>query len=175
MGQLILVRHCEPALTGVFLGQTDVPLSDAGRAHAARLWTASGALRREFAALYSSPLSRALETARAGGCEPRVLSDLRECGFGEWEGLRWEEAGRRYPEVWARKQTDWLNVAPLGGERWTEVATRAACALDIIRRGPFPAIVVAHLTVNSAVAHLLSGADPIGFRQEYGEALEFDL
>ena len=83
MPNLFLVRHAEPAITGVILGQLDPELSAAGRAHAATLLT-----QVKLAAVYSSPLRRALETARllARGARVEVLDDLREISYGDWDG-----------------------------------------------------------------------------------------
>lgn len=172
MTTLYLIRHAEPLLRGVFLGSTDPGLSDRGRAEARRKL---GSL--EAASIYSSPLKRAQETARVIPCAtpPVLLDGLREMSFGEWEGLTWAEIETRYPEVAERKVHAWMTVTPPGGETWLDFASRVGHALESVRQGPFPVAVVAHMVVNSAIAQIVNGADPLTFQQEYCEVIHCEL
>ncbi len=99
---LYLIRHAEALgnAQGRVMGQLDHPLTDRGRGQAealARWLDASGA---RFAAVYSSDLVRAAETARvvAAACAPgqevQVRPDLREVGRGAVEGRTFDEAAR---------------------------------------------------------------------------------
>ncbi len=91
MTTLLLVRHGETDWNaeGRLQGQTDRPLNDFGRRQARRL--AEELEAEEFAAIYSSDLARAHETAAIVGERlglPVVLDpDLREKDWGNWEGL----------------------------------------------------------------------------------------
>ena len=172
MSTLYLIRHAEPVLRGVFLGSTDPGLSDRGRADAERKL---GAM--EVACVYSSPLNRACETAQVIPCgtPPVLLDGLREMSFGEWEGLTWAEIETHYPEVAERKVHAWIAVTPPGGEAWPDFSQRVARALETVRHGPFPAAVVAHMVVNSAIAQMLNGADPLTFQQQYCEVIRCEL
>jgi len=167
---LFLVRHAEPALTGVLLGRADPPLSETGR-RAAREALAGLAV----AVVYASPLRRSLETALAIPAKRVVLDELTEISLGEWDGLRWDEIERRDPELARRKIAGWLGVTPPGGEEWDHFAARVAGALERIRRGPLPAAVVGHVAVNAVLAHLLAGRDQASFVQEYCEMEEFEV
>src|SRR6476659_80666 len=89
--RLYLVRHGATQRTAEdrFSGDTGVDLSDEGRRQAALL---GERMRDEqLTAIYSSPMSRAVETARivAGpaGLEIRTRDGLREISHGRWEGL----------------------------------------------------------------------------------------
>jgi len=82
-----------------FIGQVDLPLSDAGRKQAA-------SLRDELAGvnssgIFSSDLERSVSTARIicgkRRLEPVARRDLREISLGAWEGLTFDEVRRRYP------------------------------------------------------------------------------
>ena len=106
--ELILVRHGQSTANarGIWQGQMEYPLSDEGRKQAAM---AGLALSREpFDGLYSSPLSRALETAsiireRAGFMGEVVpVVGLSERSGGILEGRTWAEQEQISPEL-ARK------------------------------------------------------------------------
>lgn len=75
-------------------------LSEVGRAQAER--AAARLANRPIAAVWCSPLQRALETARviaeAVGCEPRVDDRLLEWRLADrWAGSRWEDLPRQFP------------------------------------------------------------------------------
>src|SRR5689334_6096397 len=91
MTRLLLVRHGETDWNadGRLQGQTDRPLSDFGRSQAHQ--PADELAKEKLEAIYSSDLARARETAENVG-EPVGLPvsldpDLREKGWGTWEGL----------------------------------------------------------------------------------------
>jgi broad specificity phosphatase PhoE len=95
---LLLVRHGETDWNadGRLQGQTDRPLTDFGRRQAREL--ADELANEELAAVYSSDLSRARETAEIVAERlglPVVLDpDLREKDWGSWEGLTAVERDR---------------------------------------------------------------------------------
>ena len=86
--RLWLVRHGETewARLGRHTGHTDIPLTDTGRAQAEALRPRLAGLL--FDTVVSSPLSRALDTARLAGFAGRVEidADLREWDYGGDEG-----------------------------------------------------------------------------------------
>src|SRR5215213_8289073 len=103
--ELLLVRHGQSTANakGIWQGQMDFPLSEKGRAQAS---LAGHSLCGEpFEGLYSSPLSRAFETAsiirdRAGFAGEVVLVEgLSERRGGILEGYTWAEQERRNPEL----------------------------------------------------------------------------
>ena len=87
----MLVRHGATSWSeaGRLCGWTDVALSPAGRARASALAPRLG--RRGFDGVWSSDLSRALETARLAAGEPVADARLREIDFGDLEGCRWDQ------------------------------------------------------------------------------------
>jgi broad specificity phosphatase PhoE len=106
----VLVRHGHTAANGGpagmrMSGWTDTPLSEEGRREARLV---AEALRRgpACAALYASPLVRAVDTAgpicAALGLPVRIAPGLREIFCGAVDGLGVEEVRTRYPEAWAR-------------------------------------------------------------------------
>jgi len=87
-------------------------------------------------AVYTSPLSRALNGAEMiaapHGLKPSVVMDLRERGFGRWEGMSFTEIKEQYPdefEAWAGNP---VKYSPPGGESTVEVSERAVTALNTI-------------------------------------------
>ena len=94
MGELILIRHGETewSRTGRHTGRTDVPLTDAGRATASRL--APALATRPIVATFTSPASRATDTAKLAGLQDPVPdSDLYEWDYGGYEGMTTAEIG----------------------------------------------------------------------------------
>lgn len=125
---LVLVRHGETDWNRDrrVQGQTDIPLNETGRRQALAL---SAELNgRAFAAVYSSDLVRAYETATILA-EPRSLTvipvpALREKDFGSWEGLTDAEVLRRFPHALAGPWGD--------AETSAEVSTRVVAAVSEI-------------------------------------------
>ena len=119
--EIVLIRHGQSTAnaSGVWQGQLDFPLSDAGREQARLAGKALASTR--FDALYASPLSRAYETAEliaqeAGFGEGiTTLSGLLERAGGLLEGTTREEREARIPEL-VRK----LSTLP-EEERWSVV------------------------------------------------------
>ncbi len=109
-------------------GQTDISLSELGRAQAARLCDRLTNVPVDV--IYSSDLSRAAETAAISNSElnrPVVLAkELREIAFGHWEGLTYEEIRSRYPEELRHSQEERLDFKPAGGESLRSVDERLA-------------------------------------------------
>src|SRR5918998_3468968 len=101
--EMILIRHAQSTAnaTGIWQGQLDFPLSKQGRLEAAAAGRAL--LGTRISAIYSSPLSRAFETAeivpRETGFpgEVMTLTDLRERHGGGLGGYTWAEQEARSP------------------------------------------------------------------------------
>ncbi len=136
MTHLVLVRHGETAWNhdGRLQGQTDVPLSEFGRAQAARL---RERLRDEpFAAAYSSDLSRCWETATTVVADRdvplRPMVGLREVHLGAWQGRSWDELRAAEPAAVAWVEADLANRAPPGGETRRELQARVVGAIKEI-------------------------------------------
>lgn len=131
MTTILLARHGETDWNRDqrFQGHADPPLNDAGRAQADDLATALA--DEDLAAVYSSPLRRAFETAEivaaAHGLEPVAVGALREVDVGSWQGLTRAEVESRFPEQYAR----WLDHAQgwEDGESYEQMGERVVAAL----------------------------------------------
>lgn len=119
--ELVLVRHGQSTAnaSGVWQGQSEYSLSEEGRRQASLAGRALAGER--FGAIYSSPLSRAFETAeivaREAGLRVAVvpIAGLAERAGGILEGMTWAEQEERNPEL-AKK---FLSLPE--EERWTLV------------------------------------------------------
>jgi broad specificity phosphatase PhoE len=131
--RLVLIRHGETEHNRghLTLGRADVPLNERGRAQARAI--AASFLRRP-AAIVTSPLARAADTARAigaaTGIEPSIEQALIEMDVGEMEHLTSAELRDSYPDFlrqWMSR--DCGDARMPGGETLREVQERAwACA-----------------------------------------------
>lgn len=140
----------------------DPPLSDRGRAEAAAVAEALRAAA--LAAVYSSPLVRARETAEdvAGTHRlPVILHDgLREFSAGEWEGLTTEQIEDGYASLLRQWWSTPHLVRIPGGESLEELTARAVAAVEEIRRrheGKAVAV-VAHGGANKTILLAALGA-----------------
>jgi probable phosphoglycerate mutase len=134
--RLILVRHGETLANRAFryIGISDEPLSEHGQKQAEQLAEALAFL--PVAAVYSSPLQRAYQTALPIAARHRLeaqkLDALSELNFGSWEGRTRAEVLASGDEAtsqlhaWERDAT----VAPPGGESFAEMQQRVCTAVE---------------------------------------------
>jgi broad specificity phosphatase PhoE len=109
-----------------------------------------------FAAVYTSPAERAVETARtvaaAHGLVPIEVADLREIEFGDVEGLEFD---RYPPQLQTELLNDPLSVRFPGGETFGELRLRVCRALDdvVTRHTGEPVLIVTHAgSIRAALA-----------------------
>jgi broad specificity phosphatase PhoE len=140
MTKIILVRHGQTEWNRIerFRGRADVPLNSTGLAQA----EATGkkvAVTWQPAAIYSSPLSRATDTAKAIArqveelqgvtLEVQAHAGLFDIDYGEWQGLTPDEARKRWPQA----IDNWYNAPHLavipGGESLAELRQRGLAAV----------------------------------------------
>ena len=180
--RLHLARHGETTAAGRFLGQSDPPLSEEGRAQ-------SEALAERFAGkrverIVSSALVRSRETAAFVsarlGLPVEVDACLNEIAYGEWDGLPWAEIERRWPSEAARKIDDWWGVTPPAGESAEAFFARIRGALDALEADGRDTLLVGHAAVNGLIHEWSRGSldsprTVLSFRQGFGETLEIRL
>ncbi len=131
MTTLLLARHGETDWNGErrWQGHSDQPLNDTGRSQAAEL--AASLAGAQVAAIYSSDLARARETAEIVaerlGLPVVVDAGLREVDVGNWSGLTHDEIPQLHPEGFARWQDGGHGWE--GGESYDELGVRAVATL----------------------------------------------
>jgi broad specificity phosphatase PhoE len=136
--EVVLVRHSETEWSRDLrhTGRTDVPLTEAGERQARMV--GEGLRGREFSLALSSPLSRALDTARLAGFEPELRDELAEWDYGDYEGIRTAEIREEVPN-W----TIWRYGAR-GGESVQEIGERVDRVVEELRRVEGDVLIFAH-------------------------------
>lgn len=158
--RVILVRHGysewnADSTHDKFNGHTDVPLSQKGIEQTGVL--SRFLAKHQIAVVYSSPLVRSLETARAiakpHGLNVKCIPELIEIDFGKWEGLTMEEISHRYPQGFE----EWINDPAIskshGGESGYDVAARVLpfCFQAVKSFDCQTIVIVAHKVINRIV------------------------
>ncbi|MCB1217314.1 histidine phosphatase family protein [bacterium] len=184
---LYLVRHGQTDWNREkrFQSTTDVPLNETGLAQAWRIREELEARSVSFILARSSPLSRAVETARiiVQGTDTPFEPEpgFMEVSFGDYEGrleseLR-EEYGASY-DTWRASQ---YTEAPPGGESIIEGAIRVRPYLEKLRAAATArnVLIVAHQAINMAMKVAISGRSDVesaaGFRQDNDEVDVWDM
>ncbi len=160
-----LIRHGEIKQhdAPIFLGQTDVPLSEKGKKQAQEAGKRLLALSPNLSALYSSDLARAKETAsqiieRYENLSLHEEKGLREITLGDWDGRLIEEIKETYPEEFRKRGEDILRYKVSGGgENFFELQERSVrCLSEIIKKTDGEIAIVTHSgVIRMIIAHLL--------------------
>ena len=188
MTRIILVRHGQTAWNvGAssaegerFRGRIDLLLNERGRAQAQAL--AERLANEPIAAIYASPLQRAMETAESTaqrlGLTVQPLEGIIDINYGDWQEHPHSEVARLYPALYRQ----WLQEPHLvrpPGESLEEVRDRAMAALhQVMARHPDQTVLVtAHQVVNKVLVCAMLGLDNSHFwriRQDNGCLNIFD-
>lgn len=172
---LYLVRHGTTTLNreNRYRGRRDIPLDAQGyqdAVDAARCLSHAG-----LAAVYTSPLRRAIATAQIIADEGRVpdlriLHGLTNVDYGAWEGMTAEEAVMFDPEAFALYKTSPSRaVCPLG-ERLSDAKHRMMEALELIasRHGGEAVVAITHAVMIRLVFVWITGIDDETWRRPVG-------
>lgn len=143
------VRHGESTYNaeGRVQGQSDVPLSPLGRRQAEAV--AAALAETSLEAIFSSPLRRALETARLAadrtGVELHVDDRLKEVHAGVFQDRLHDELEAMFPDVYRRWTGGDPHYVVPGGESRRQLADRGEAAFrEILRSGYREVAVIAH-------------------------------
>jgi probable phosphoglycerate mutase len=185
--RLYLARHgrTEWNHTRRFQGRTDVPLDEVGRTQALGL---AERLRGRVTAVIGSDLRRASESAeivaKALGIPLLGLDeDLRERGYGIFEGLTREDCIERYPVEWASREGNRNFMVP-GAESPSLVVERMYRGLEKaaqqLRQEHESALVISHGSALRMFLESLSGQperpmENMQFREVLHDGSRFSL
>lgn len=156
MKMVYLIRHGLPDFPGgkgMCIGTTDIPMGEAGLAQAKEMARRLPAVT----AVFSSPLTRAVQTAQAIGMPVTVLENLREMYAGAWDGLTFDQIRQQFPELYAARAQD-LTIPLPGAEDHKDALARFTTAMEqaaVLSPGDFA--VVAHGGIIAQFLQQISG------------------
>jgi broad specificity phosphatase PhoE len=158
--RITLICHATTrALRSATFGGDD-PLDEAGRDQAQRLAGSLGPAD----ACWCSPALRARETALALGLSATVDERLRDCDYGRWTGLRFQQVLLREP----RRLVSWIrkpDSAPHGGESIPELVQRVVDWIAERGRDRGHTVAITHSAViRAAILHVLQADLPSFWR-----------
>jgi len=110
----------------------------------------------------TSPALRARQTAVALQLDATVETTLRECDYGRWAGLTFDQVQAKEPAALA----DWMRdpaVAPHGGESILSLMERVEAWLGAVSGVPGKTVAVTHASVIRAAIIRAIGAPPQSF------------
>jgi broad specificity phosphatase PhoE len=168
---IYLVRHGQTAWNKeeIFRGRTDVPLDETGLRQAELAGEYFKGM--EIHGIYTSPLSRAWETAqkiaRFHNLKVKPLEGIIDMSFGNWEGHPHQEIRKNDRETYRQWREKPNRVRIPGGESLDEVRVRAMAALrEVIQLNPGKTLVlVSHRVVNKVILCGILGLDNSHFWQ----------
>ena len=150
---LLVVRHgpTDWNEAGLIQGRTDRPLSQEGRETIGR-WRLPGSW--ENAHCRSSPLARAMDTARLLGLRPQADPRLVEMSWGAWEGRSLAALRAEFGVAMAENESCGLDFRPPGGESPRDVQVRLRPLLSELAG---PTVAITHKGVLRALYAMASG------------------
>ena len=155
---LDFIRHGKPVGGGRYRGNgIDDPLSDKGWQ---QLRDTTSAIQG-WEAIVSSPMRRCAEFARSlaeqRGLALEIHDDLREVGFGEWEGLKRSELRRDRSAEYHAFYQDPVNKRPRGAEPLDRFSARVSAVFDGLlesHRGQHLLIVAHAGVIRASLGHV---------------------
>lgn len=187
---IVLIRHGESKANEIdktdplFCGRWDVPLTEHGKEQARTLQNHPAIKNAD--ALYSSPLVRAIETAKAF-YNGEVFTDerLTERTLGAFDGKRIREV--KNDPAYVRYFTDprltdfrasFTTRAP-GGENYTDVTARVSSFLEDLKKQPYKKVViVSHYAAIRCMIKLiknLSDEETLALKISHCEPIRLEL
>lgn len=155
-----LVRHGEPVGGRAYRGnRINDPLSEAGWRQMRSLLDSENAWQR----VITSPLARcrefAEEVATSYKLPLEIVDDLKEVGFGSWEGKSPGEIQSLYPEAYKAFYTDPVANRPVGAESLAEFSRRVIGAYSVLieqHAGQHFVLVTHAGVIRAIVTHVLN-------------------
>ncbi len=169
MTQVLLVNngHTRWDKDKIFQGSRDIPLDDLGREEA---WAAGNWLKDEtLHAVYTSPLSRAMDTAiaiaRHHDLKVVDLPGLADLSYGDWDGASLKEVKAKYDVLYNQWETAPHMVRFPNGEPLAVLRTRALAAVEEVvqRHRDQTVLFMAHRAVNKVLIAAFIGLDNSNF------------
>jgi len=161
MTKLLMIRHAATSWNRCqrIQGVSDIPIDDAARQEIAG-WRVPDAFAD--AVWVSSPLGRAMETARLLGGNPEPEQRLTEMNWGEWEGRTLKDLRAELGEPMVQNENRGIDFRPTGGESPREIQDRLRPWLSEIATAGNDTVAVTHKGVIRAVMAMATGWNMMG-------------
>lgn len=165
MTKVYVVRHGQTAwnLEEVFRGRMDIPLDETGKKE---VHLAGEALKDQtLHAVYSSPLSRSMETAeniaKFHNLPVTPLEAIIDISYGDWEGVSLQKVREKFPELYALWLREPHKVRFPNGETLNEVRLRTLGAIEnlVAKHQQETIALVSHRVPNKVICCALLGLD----------------
>jgi len=168
---IFLVRHGRTEFNKkkIFRGHLDIPLDEVGKREA----EATGKFLQDvnLSVIYSSPLKRALQTAKiikkyqGKNLEVVPHPGLLDLSYGEWEGKTYKKIKETYPEFYQKWEKEPHRVKIPEGETLLEAKRRSCQALQQIISQHKSCLIalVSHRVINKLLLCGMLGIDESGF------------
>ena len=162
MARIIFIRHGQTEWNRDerFRGRVDIALDEAGLRQAEA--AAQRIARWEVAAMYSSPLKRAMTTAEIIanrlGLPVEPLDGINDMDFGLWQGLSIGEVKEKYPELFDLWRYSPQSLQIPQGESLEDVRNRVAATIDDLaarHENDTVALVTHRVVCKVLICHLL--------------------
>ncbi len=184
--RIIFVRHGETIANrnNIFRGQVDFPLNDIGIMQAQALADELVA-HSNINAIYTSPLTRAVQTAlptaKHFNLQPIVCENFTNISLGSWEGVLHSEVSQNFHDLYTLWRTNPEKLEIPNGESLEKVGMRAFNAtMEIahVHVGQTVMIVSHRAVLKPLFAKLLNMAEPYFWKIQIDPAsyslFEFD-
>lgn len=171
--EILFVRHGETEAnrTNLFYGRLDYGLTPAGREQAKKAGNLVRMMSFAPDRIVVSGLRRTHETLEAMGFtmdDAEIETRLDERSLGVLEGLTFPEITERYPDLFERWDSDWLDFAPDGGESQREFSGRVRDYLDELKTSdhkPGKILVATHGGTMKTIISIILGDVSYRFNQ----------
>lgn len=169
MSETYLIRHGQTAWNAEkrFRGCHDVPLNSQGRREA--LCAAQALADIQFCAVFSSPLSRAIETAEIISGQRNLLifpdQSFIDINYGTWTGMADSEVCAQFPETYSQWLAHPDRVVFPEGESLVHVRRRAVAGLRRVAQicAGHPVAIITHRVVLKVLLAALKGKPDSSF------------
>jgi len=154
---IYVLRHGQTRLNSkkALQGRSDFPLNESGRAQARQLGERLARRGITFARVFSSPLLRAVQTAKLVAPEAALVTDERliEMDYGPYEGVDLSSPPQEVIEFFS----DFVhNPAPAGMEQLSSVVERTGAFVESIKGLPGNTLISTHAIAMKGILEYLT-------------------
>lgn len=131
---IVFLRHgtIEQNVNGCYIGVSDYPLSYTGIQEIRKVKKLLKGIC--FDAVYSSPLKRAVSSAKILTNRFIIDERLKEMNFGIFEGLKYDEIAKKFPKELEKWHQNYIDFIIPQGENLRDMATRISSFMEDVSK-----------------------------------------